>query len=89
MSNPALKAARRAWDSRKLVVNRPAHYMEAAAREALKPVRELHKPFWENCINACCCSGEQCKHRSRLCAGCDEYWPCATAKLVYAADDLT
>lgn len=88
MSDPAVKATERAWFNRALAVNRPRFYMEKAAREALNPVRELHKPFWDNCINACC-SGEQCKHRSRLCAaGCDEYWPCPTALLVYSADEL-
>lgn len=62
---------------------------------ALTAVRELHKPRWDNCLNACC-SGEQCRHRTRSCdGGCDEwvndnydYWPCATARLVYSADEL-
>jgi hypothetical protein len=64
-------------------------------RERVEQVRELHKPRWDNCMNGCC-SGEQCRHRTRSCAGgCDEwvndnhdYWPCATARLVYSADEL-
>jgi hypothetical protein len=54
----------------------------------LHQVRELHQPQWENCINACC-SGEQCRNRSRLCAECGEYWPCETAKVVYDDSELT
>jgi hypothetical protein len=62
--------------------------MEAAAREALKPLRELHKPRWESCINACC-SGEQCKNRSQVCEHDYDEWPCDTAKLVYTSAELT
>lgn len=87
VNDPVMKAVQRAWSRRQLVTNRPRLHMESAAREALKPIRELHKPKWDNCINACC-SGEQCKHRSRLCAECDDYWPCKTARLVYVAGEL-
>ncbi|CPT12373.1 Uncharacterised protein [Mycobacteroides abscessus subsp. abscessus] len=44
MTDPAVEAAQRAWPkgngARKLVVNRPRMYMEAAAREALRPIQE-------------------------------------------------
>ena len=62
---------------------------------AMNRVRDLHKPRWDNCLNACC-SGRHCKLRTRICeGGCDEwvneahdYWPCATARLVYTADEI-
>jgi len=61
----------------------------STAREALAPIRELHRQEWFNCINACCI-GKECRHRSSMCtAGCDESWPCPTAKLVYTDDELT
>jgi hypothetical protein len=99
MSDPAVAAAQRAWEAvhphgsvtlaaKAYGDDAAASIVIAAAREALKPIRELHAPHWSNCINACC-SGEQCKHRSRLCGGCDEYWPCATARLVYAEEELS
>lgn len=44
-------------------------------------VHTLHKPYFDNCINACC-SGEQCKNRSQLCMECGELWPCAATELV-------
>lgn len=55
--------------------------------ELLKPIRELHKPSWDNCINACC-SGKQCRLRSQICEHCYELWPCPTAKLVYSTEEL-
>lgn len=56
-------------------------------RAQLAAVRELHKPSWLNCINYCC-SGEECRNRYRGCWGCDEDWPCLTARMVYSADEL-
>lgn len=87
MTDPALEAATRAMKAT-TGWHEPNYHLIVAAREAIKPIRELHAPHWSNCINACC-SGEQCKHRSRLCGGCDEYWPCATARLVYAEEELS
>lgn len=57
------------------------------AQDIVDAVRKLHQSQWMNCINACC-SGEECINRSRLCSGCDEYWPCVTARLVYTSDEL-
>lgn len=48
----------------------------------LNRLQDLHKPQWNNCINACC-SGEQCKHRSQVCEHDYDEWPCDTAKLIY------
>jgi hypothetical protein len=95
VSDPAVEAAQRAhaeWYPNDGTVSLISI---SAAREALQPIRELHKPRWDNCMNACC-SGEQCRNRTRLCeGGCDEYvngehdfWPCATALLVYSAEEL-
>ena len=50
--------------------------------QKLDAIRELHQPgWWNNCINACC-SGEDCKHRYRLCVVDDEEWPCPTVAIL-------
>lgn len=87
MIDPAVEAAQRAipWH-RTVEPYRPL--LAAAAREMAKPIRELHKPIWDNCINACC-SGEQCRNRYRICAECEVGWPCATAPLIYTNEELT
>lgn len=96
MSDPAVETAQRALSHIPTLKGIDFEILAlVAVREALAPIRELHSPYWMNCINACC-SGEECKHRTRSCeAGCDEYvndnhdcWPCATARLVYSADEL-
>ena len=88
MSDPATEAVQRSWPRwRKLVSNRPRVYMEVAAREAVKPIRQLHKPQWNNCINACC-SGEQCRHRNQVCEHDYDEWPCDTAKLAYTSEEV-
>lgn len=83
MSDPAVDAAQRALESHTGGVLQ----MADIAREALKPIRELHQPSWDNCINACC-SGKQCRLRSQICEHCYELWPCPTAKLVYSTEEL-
>ena len=107
MSDPAVAAAQRAWEAvhphgsvtlaaKAYGDDAAASIVIEAAREALKPIRELHKPEWSNCLDHCC-SGEDCKRRTRICAaGCDEwandnydFWPCATARLVYAEEELS
>lgn len=41
MNDPVTRAVDRAWpQNRKLVQNRPRLYMEAAARQALNPIRD-------------------------------------------------
>lgn len=84
MPDPAVEAAQRALLSTSSEVPEVI-----AAREMAQPIRELHKPSeWFNCINACC-SGEECKHRSRYCMTCDmAEWPCETAKLIYSTEEL-
>ncbi|AHN84268.1 hypothetical protein HEATHCLIFF_51 [Mycobacterium phage Heathcliff] len=53
----------------------------------MEPIRELHRPRWSNCINACC-SGEDCRLRDRVCEHCEVDWPCDTAKLIYTTEEL-
>ena len=82
MSDPAVKAARRA------IMFQPypnqfftgATLATFAAREALKPIREIHKPedSW--------CFVRQILERN--CAECDVEWPCYTAKFAYTAEEL-
>lgn len=91
MADPAIEAAQRAahivsHDGRGNEIN-PWQGRVFAAREALKPIRELHQPEWDNCINACC-SGKECKNRTRICGHCWGEWPCDTAKLIYTTEEL-
>ena len=103
MRDPAVEAARAAfleqWPDQgdfEFGYSIEGRFGVDAAREALKPIRELHKPEWSSCLDHCC-SGENCKRRTRICAGgCDEwvndnydFWPCATARLVYTEEELT
>lgn len=92
MADPAVEAARRAWENGPDEVAK-LHYtqgedgvwspvaMEAAAREVLKPIRELHKPEvvrspddeqWTECTS---CYGA--------------HWPCETAKSIYTSEELS
>lgn len=81
MSDPAVEAALRysanlpfGFDSRLT-----GAALIFAAREALAPIRELHTP-----VHQCCdeCGGFQ------VCAECESWWPCATARLIYREDEL-
>lgn len=76
MSDPAAAAARRA-----LVTNRGHGNSTAceidSAREALKPIRELHKQAYRvDSPEGMCCTHDG--HR----------WPCPTARLVYSTEEL-
>jgi hypothetical protein len=48
-----------------------------AAREALKPIRELHQP-------------ESCRSDDfdPECVDCNQLWPCDTAQLIYSSEEL-
>jgi len=76
MTDPAVEAAKRVAE--KIIVcgfgNKlyPSDLL-LAAREALAPLRELHKRQGINSV---------------LCRECDQYWPCGTAKLIYREDEL-
>ena len=92
MADPAIEAAQRAWVANEAldgIAYCPGEgglwtpdAMEAAAREALKPLRELHRPtpigwetFCEHCVEYC----EPVRHKQ---------WPCHTAKLIYTTEEL-
>lgn len=85
MSDPAIEAARRAWESERWGgLGRPleegmseASLAKESAREALVPIRKLHKP--SNGANCGCCN---------VCIECDLPWPCDTAKLCYPSEEL-
>lgn len=82
MSDPAVEAAQRACSSylhsRRTGnpdVDHPRRCLEAAAREALGPIRDLHRP-------------EPYAQGPDYCMGCDSKWPCETAKLAYTTEEL-
>lgn len=79
-SDPAVQAAQRArMDGRSNHVQRVA-----AAREALKPIRELHKP-----VETYAKDGSiGCDHCWDCRNDINEPWPCDTAKLIYSAEEL-
>lgn len=84
-SDPAVEAAARAWHDRygdRLVGvkesaahNGVGELTIAAARAALAPLRKLHYKTGP--------------FESRYCSADCQDWPCATAKLVYPAEELT
>jgi hypothetical protein len=86
-TDPAVAAARRAWYAHGQL---PWPYMpgehglwspdamEAAAGEALKPLRELHRPTGTASECVVCFDSD----------GRGRPWPCDTARLVYTAHEL-
>lgn len=91
MSDPAVEAAQRAWASNEALDGidySPGEggfwtpdAMEAAAREALKPIRELHVPVVHD--------DEHTSERWAECREClGAHWPCATAELIYTTEEL-
>jgi len=79
VSDPAVEAARRyaatlAYGFHSRLTGADLIF---AAREALAPLRELHKP------RVRCC--DEC---GRICDECEFDWPCETAKLIYREDEL-
>lgn len=85
MSDPVLTAARRAVDSRAAFVDppeAPLHYAFNGAREALKLVRELHRPEPSSYGDVWCSCGCGDPFLDRL------WRDCPTAKVCYSADEL-
>lgn len=96
-TDPAILAAQRAWESEGWGgPGRPleegmseGNLAKAAAREALAPIRDLHKRHrdleWD---------GEWSDPYCQTCAHefygdlCYQPWPCTTAKLVYSTEEL-
>lgn len=81
--DPAVKAAKRTADRMSLPFTQE---LVTAASEALKPLRELHKPGFVTRTSE---RNTRYEYQVKV---CDEYqyeWPCETAPLVYSADELS
>ena len=81
MSDPAIEAARRAWAVRGDESGEVTRLSVDAAREALAPIRDLHRPFVTNDPRSP--HDVVCNH----CLG-PKVWPCATARLAYTTEEL-
>lgn len=67
--DPAVEAAQRAREN-----DAYGPTYEEVAREALAPIRELHKmAHWNT---------------GHVCDECDLLWPCDTARLIYTTEEL-
>lgn len=78
MTDPAVDAAQRAYG---VFIGEATErgFAIAAAREALKPIRELHRHgIWEPTGKPYCI---HCRHR-------EVEWPCPTARLIYTTEEL-
>ncbi|MDL9938707.1 hypothetical protein QSJ18_18325 [Gordonia sp. ABSL1-1] len=92
MSDPAREAARRAWAvggaDHDFEHATEADLMIDAAREALAPIRDLHKPVtedgWADEPSCRTCAHETWTSRDLS----YQPWPCATARLIYSAEEL-
>jgi hypothetical protein len=79
VTDPAVEAAKRVGEtlpygfSSKLT----SRHLIAAAREALAPLRELHK-----------LTSDEYGRPGLICDDCDHDWPCPTARLIYRGDEL-
>ena len=85
MSDPAVEAAARAFaqiedDDLTYASERDKTALIAAAREALAPIRELHKRAYLN--------DNPYEPAEWDCGECETHWPCATAKLIYPSEEL-
>lgn len=94
MTDPAIEAAQRAWadgpDEVASIPYRPGETglwtpeaMEAATREALKPIRKLHKPGPISRLSTAWMVGGAAE-----CTTCRRDWPCSTARLIYTSEEL-
>lgn len=82
MSNPALEAAQRVVLHTTVERHRVAAL--SGAREALKPIRDLHQPGPLSAFGTARMEGakQECRH-------CRRAWPCATARLAYSSEELS
>lgn len=86
MTDPAIEAAERATQPRGIPwAVGPGRYALHGAREALAPIRDLHRP--DDGHNPECHCGIPANAR-RSCAECGQEWPCATAEVAYTTDEL-
>ena len=81
MPDPAVEAAQRAIGnvSPDEFTNEVGDTALAASREALRPIRELHKREG---------GGTPTGEYADMCYECQDYWPCGTAKLIYSSEEL-
>lgn len=92
MTDPAIEATQRAIG--KVQRSEPYRWAESGAREALAPLRELHRPFSRP---ASCYSRSNmitCYSRSNMITVCNHClgprdWPCPTARLIYSTEELS
>lgn len=78
MSDPVVEAAQRAGGG----VSSMCHLVAVgAAREALKPIRELHRPVGPQ--------GRRCCHTCWDSMGDYMRWPCTTARHLYTTEELS
>ena len=91
MTDPAVEAAQRAWEATASpgpngwTLN-PYAVSKAAAREALAPIRALHKmipPNPDYRTDVACCS-----HCLDTSGASPAPWPCDTARLAYPSEEL-
>jgi hypothetical protein len=87
--DPAIEAAQRVWEQQKSIPFNPqalwsTNSLIPTAREALGPIRELHKMIVDECGNVRCKTGGV----HRVCAHDWDEWPCDTAKLIYSTEEL-
>ena len=75
MTDPAVEAANRAWAGHTHPLAQDV--AEQAAREALAPLRELHK-----------LTRDEYGRPGLICDDCEWAWPCPSAKLIYREDEL-
>lgn len=80
MSDPAVEAAQRCADRYGIA---SFHVMATAAREALAPIRELHRPFDRAVTYGSDETVKVCNH----CLG-PIPWPCTTAIYAYTSEEL-
>ena len=87
--DPAVEAARRVWARDHIgPVLAPSEAMEDAAREALKPIRELHKPA-RICPSLDHTNFDMtCPACESVCDQCSTEWPCDTAHRCYSTEEL-
>lgn len=87
-TDPAIGAAQRAWAAGAVPWDKGGSEEAAAvaaAREALDPIRALHRP-------TCELGGDKCPHLPgctlSVCANCGDDWPCVTALVCYSSEEL-
>lgn len=90
--DPAIEAARRAWQEQAGTIslgddNYTMRVRTLAAREALKPIRELH---WKRTGRAIGFGDMPDEDFCNECSTMGQHisWPCATARLVYPESEL-